>query len=117
EVRQDFLVSYTNCPPTLGGQPSAARRVVLPWHRRQAFFLPVPNPTKLNLLIAGLEKRLCSARRAPAASSVEDDLRGLRQFVGALFEACHRNMNRAGDGATVFDLARFTHVHDDEILL
>src|SRR5437899_10029715 len=83
----------------------------------QAFFFPVPNPTKLDLLIAGLEKRLCSTRRAPAASSVEDDLRGLRQFVGAFFEVCHRNMNRAGDGATVFNLAWFTHVHDDKILL
>src|SRR5438046_1873694 len=92
EVRQDFLVSYTNCPPKLGEQPSAARRVVLPWHRRQTFFFPVANSTELDLLIPGLEKRLCSARRAPAASSVEDDLRGLRQFVGALFEVCHRNM-------------------------
>src|ERR1051326_2032717 len=84
---------------------------------RQPFFFPIANSTKLNRLIAGLQECLCSARRAPAASSVEDDLGVLRQFGRSFFDLAHGDMDCTRDGSGVFDFALFTYVDNDKILL
>jgi hypothetical protein len=86
-------------------------------HGWKAFFLPIAKPTKLYVLVPGLQQCLGSARRAPAASSVKDDFGIIRQLAGSLFDKGHWDMDCAGNGAAIFDLAGFAHVHNDKIFL
>src|ERR1051326_1017766 len=78
---------------------STRSRVISPWiistfvisHRRQALFFPVPQSAEMDLLKACLQVRFSSARRAPAASSIEDDLGILREIPHLLFDLAYRN--------------------------
>ncbi|HYR84639.1 MAG TPA: hypothetical protein VE422_11225 [Terriglobia bacterium] len=70
----------------------------------------------MHRLVAGFQERFSSARRAPAAASVEDEFGVLRQFIHALFDLTHRYVNGGGNRAAFRDLFRFAHVNHDEFL-
>ena len=84
---------------------------------RQAFLLPVSQAAKLHSLVTRFEKRFSSARRAPATTSIEDDVRVLWKFVHAAFEFVHWNIDGAWDGTAFLDLLRLAHVDDDRFLV
>jgi hypothetical protein len=83
----------------------------------ESFFLPIADAAKLYGFIARLQKGVSGTRRAPAASSVEDDFGIFGQLADMLLDPTHRDVDCPGNRAAFVDFFRIAHIDKDHSFL